>query len=41
MELLRWVIIAGGFFVSLKFITRNVRDLVVRQVSLPIPTRRP
>ena len=32
MELLRWVVIAGGFAVSLKFITRNVRDLVIRQV---------
>jgi len=33
MELLRWVVIAGGFAVSLKFITRNVRDLVIRQVD--------
>ena len=32
MEFLRWVVIAGGFAVSLKFITRNVRDLVIRQV---------
>ena len=32
MEFLRWVFIAGGFAVSLKFITRNVRDLVIRQV---------
>mmetsp|Transcript_103182 Transcript_103182/g.166354 ORF Transcript_103182/g.166354 Transcript_103182/m.166354 type:complete len:280 (+) Transcript_103182:55-894(+) len=33
MEILRWAIIAAGFVVSLKFITRNVRDLVIRQLD--------
>jgi protein YIPF1/2 len=33
MEILRWAIIAGAFIVSLKFITRNVRDVVIRQLD--------
>jgi len=32
MEILRWAIIAAAFVVSLKFITRNVRDCIIRQV---------
>lgn len=33
MELLRWAIIAAAFVVSLKFITRNVRDCIIRQLD--------
>jgi len=32
MEILRWAIIAAAFVVSLKFITRNVRNVVISQV---------
>ena len=32
MEILRWAIIAAAFVISLKFITRNVRNVVISQV---------
>ncbi len=31
-EIIRWIIIIGAFGVSVKFITRNVKDVVMRQV---------
>jgi hypothetical protein len=32
LEIVRWLVIAIAFAVSVKFITRNVKDVVMRQV---------
>jgi hypothetical protein len=32
-EILRWLILAGAFALSARFITRNVRDVVIRQLD--------
>ncbi|EKX31460.1 hypothetical protein GUITHDRAFT_122348, partial [Guillardia theta CCMP2712] len=33
IEFLRWITILAAFVISLKFITRNVRDVIIRQVD--------
>eukprot|EP00281_Chroomonas_sp_CCMP1168_P025960 CAMPEP_0206228284 /NCGR_PEP_ID=MMETSP0047_2-20121206/9089_1 /ASSEMBLY_ACC=CAM_ASM_000192 /TAXON_ID=195065 /ORGANISM="Chroomonas mesostigmatica_cf, Strain CCMP1168" /LENGTH=281 /DNA_ID=CAMNT_0053651521 /DNA_START=49 /DNA_END=894 /DNA_ORIENTATION=- len=33
VEILRWIIIAGAFALSVKFITRNVKDVVMQQLD--------